>query len=812
MSFPHHLLITISCLTAAIIPVGAAEPVPVTLLEQAADGAFPLVSGATAARIVTDPADFKVVSIAAQCLAEDIERVTGRKPGFEGKTAVIIGTIGKSKLIDGLVASGKLDVRGIQGKWESFVTATVPDPMPGVSAGLVIAGSDRRGTAFGVFDLSETIGVSPWVWWADVAPQHRESLYLGSGARVQGSPAVKYRGIFINDEDWGLQPWAAKTFEPETKDIGPKTYAKVCELLLRLKANYLWPAMHPSTKAFNFYPANKTVADDYAIVMGSSHAEPMLRNNVDEWDKAVYGEWDYEKNRDGVLKYWEQRVKENGRFENIFTIGMRGLHDSAMPGGGTTADKVARLQRAIDDQQAMLAREVNKNVDQVPQAFVPYKEALILYQNGLKVPDHATLVWPDDNHGFIRQLSTPEERKRSGGGGVYYHISYWGDPADYLWLCTAPPALIWEEMSKAWENGARDIWVLNIGDIKPGEIGMEFFLRMAWNPDAWNEKAQNVFLSDWAARNFGKEYAAEITAIMDEYYRLNFPAKPEHLLKVAFTDNYGEKATRLKRFAALVEKTDTLFQKLPAAKKDAFYETTVYPVRGSALMNEKYLGQNPAEAHEKIQAETKTYNEQIAGGKWKYMMSSAPRKLAVFQKPTSPPPPAAASESADPNYVSFEAERPTRATAGNGVAWKVIAGLGRSGDSVGLRPTNTDVPATAVMEYDFTATRDGPAKVLVYCLPTHALNPKMKLRYSVAVDSAPPAVVDIDTAEFSKPWAANVLRGAAIGTSDFPLTRGKHVLKLRPLDPGVIFDKVVIDLGGLKPSHIGPPETITPHP
>ncbi|MES2440175.1 MAG: glycosyl hydrolase 115 family protein [Verrucomicrobiota bacterium] len=796
--------ITLCWLLSALLPAWA-EP-SVSLLEKQEAGSFALAAQGTAARIVTDPADFKVVSLAAECLADDIERVTGRRPGTGGEAAVIIGTIGRSKLIDGLIASRKLDVSGIRGKWEAFVIATVKDPLPGVASGLVIAGSDRRGTAFGVFDLSETIGVSPWVWWADVAPQRREAVFLSSGSRVQGSPGVKYRGIFINDEDWGLQPWAAKTFEPETKDIGPKTYAKICELLLRLKANYLWPAMHPSTKAFNFYPANKTVADDHAIVMGSSHAEPMLRNNVDEWDKAVYGEWDYEKNRDGVLKYWEERVKENGKFENVFTIGMRGLHDSAMPGGGGTKDKVARLQRAIDDQQAMLAREVDKNLSQIPQAFVPYKEALLLYQNGLRVPDHATLVWPDDNYGYIRQLSSPAEQKRKGGSGIYYHLSYWGAPADYLWLCTTPPALIWEEMHKAWENGARDLWVLNIGDIKPGEIGMEFFLRMAWNPGAWKETAQMDFLNDWAARNFGREHAAGIAAILDEYYRLNFPAKPEHLMKAGFTDHYQEKELRLKRFASLVEKTNAIYQEMPAARRDAFYELLVYPVRGSALMNQKYLGPDPMAAHEKIQSETKFFNEKVAGGKWRHIMSAAPRKLAVFQKPAAAPPAATSSEPVDTNYVSLEAERPARATGGNGVSWKVIAGLGRSGDSVALLPTTAEIPPSAVMEYDFTALKEGPAKVLVYCIPTHALRPGMKLRYSASIDAGPAAIVDIDTAEFSKPWAENVLRGAAIGTTDAQLTAGRHTLKIRPLDPGVVFDKIVIDLGGLKHSHLGPPE------
>lgn len=444
---------------------------------------FPLMAIGRATEICVDARDFKVVQIAADCLSADVERVTGIQPTVKtnaqelSENVVLIGAIGRSALIDRLVESGKLDVSGIVGKWETFVIATVANPMPGVRSALVIAGSDRRGTAFGVFSVSEAIGVSPWVWWADVAPAHRETLIVENKTFTSQPPAVKYRGIFINDEDWGLQPWAAKTFEPETGDIGPKTYAKVCELLLRLKANYLWPAMHPSTKAFNHYPKNKIVADDYAIVMGSSHAEPMLRNNVSEWTLPKE-QWNYEKDRDVVRKYWEQRVQENGRYENTYTIGMRRIHDSAMPGGKNTADKVRLLQQVISDQREMLARNVNANVEQVPQIFVPYKEVLPLYQRGLKIPDDVTLVWPDDNHGYIRQLSNPEEQMRGGGAGVYYHLSYWGKPEDYLWLSTVPPALIWEEMSKAYDHGARTVWVVNVGDIKPTEIGLEFFC--AW--------------------------------------------------------------------------------------------------------------------------------------------------------------------------------------------------------------------------------------------------------------------------------------------------------------------------------------------
>lgn len=808
MKFPRLLLIAACYLAATLVQLRAEA---VRLLERASEGAFPLVSGDRAARLITDPGDFKVVGIATQCLADDIERITGLKSDATGKSAVIIGTLGKNPLIDRLIAEKKIDVSAIRGKWESFVVASVRDPLPGVAQGLVIAGSDRRGTAFGVFDLCETIGVSPWVWWADVAPTRRDSLFLSPGTRVQGPPSVKYRGIFINDEDWGLQPWAEKTFEPEKGDIGPKTYAKVCELLLRLKANYLWPAMHPSTKAFNNFPENKIVADDHAIVMGSSHCEPLLRNNVGEWDEAR-GDWNYQTNAEGVRNYWEERVKESGRFENTYTLGMRGVHDGKMPFKGTPEGKVNLLEKIISDQRGLLARHVNPELERVPQIFIPYKEVLDLYQQGLKVPDDVTLVWPDDNHGYIRRLSTPEEQKRRGGSGIYYHLSYWGAPEDYLWLCTMPPALIGSELRKAHAHGARELWVVNVGDIKPGEIGMEFFLRMSWNAEQWKEDAQPAFLSDWAARNFGSEYSAAIAAILDEYYRLNFPAKPEHLLSAEFSNNYQEEETRLKRFAAIVEKTDSLYQTIPASKKDAFYQLIVYPVRCAALMNQKYLGPDPSKAYAQIQEETRFFNEEISGGKWKHIMSSNPRKRPVFQKPTAAPAPAEAIEtpSGEAGYVSLEAEQPTRATAGNGVSWKVISSLGRSGDSVTLLPTTAHVPGSAAMEYDFTAIKDGPATIQVHCIPTHAIHGGMKLRYSVEIGSGSPALVDLRTAEFSKQWAANVLRGAAIGTTIVNLTSGKHTLKLRPLDPGVIFDKIVIDFGGLKPSHLGPPTQSTP--
>jgi hypothetical protein len=794
--------------------------IPLRLTVAPTPGDFNLVVKDRAADLYVAQEDFKVVQIAADCFGTDVERVTGIRPKLKNEwrkavgEVVLIGTIGKSALIDELIRAGRLDVSRIKGQWESFVITTLTNPIPGVSAALVIAGADRRGTAFGVFTLSEAIGVSPWVWWADVVPQKRAALAISATTVTSRSPSVQYRGIFINDEDWGLQPWAAKTFEPETKDIGPKTYAKVCELLLRLKANYLWPAMHPGTKAFNLYPQNKLVADDYAIVMGSSHCEQMLCNNVTEYDDKKSGPWDYEKNRPNILAYWQQRLEENGKFENIYTIGMRGIHDSGMPGGGNSQQKVARLQRVIEDQRDLIANTINPEPAVVPQIFCPYKEVLPLYQNGLNVPEDVTLVWPDDNHGYLRQLSSPAEQKRRGGSGVYYHLSYWGAPEDYLWLCTTPPALVWEEMHKAYEHGARKVWVVNIGDIKPGELGMEFFLRLAWDINSWNETAQPTFLADWAKRNFGPANAAEIAAVLDEYYRLNFPAKPEHLPLAQFTKNYDEIGQRLRRFEQLGSRADALLAALPSEQRDAFYQTVVYPVRGSALVNQMHLSASVAEvqeAYERIQAETRHYNEQIAGGKWRHLMSANPRNRPALRKPdanviaarTSPD----RQSGAPKGFISLEAEHPTRAIEGKATAWKVIRGLGRSGDAIALLPT-TSIPAAATLEYDFKVEQAGGVKVLVYCLPTQPIHSGLKARYSVSIDSGKPAVADIATAEFSRPWSTNVLRAAAIGIFAQMLERpGEHTLKLQPLDPGLVFDKVVIDLGGLKPTHLGPPET-----
>ncbi len=824
---PHPFRACLGMVLASATSAACAQVV----IETPRHGGFPLVANGRMASVRVEGSPAKVVRIAARLFAEDVRRVTGATPSDVPGATIVVGTLGASPLLDDLAKRGKLDVRHVRGRWEAYTIARVTDARSGLRDALVVAGADRRGTAYGLLSLSQAIGVSPWNWWADVPVARKKALYVLLDKPLVDAPTVKYRGLFINDEDWGMQPWAAKTLEPETRDIGPKTYAKVFELLLRLRANYVWPAMHPSTKAFNLYPQNKFVADDYGIVMGSSHPEPMLRNNVTEWDEKTRGPYDYVKNRDGVYRYWEERVEANGRFENVYTVGMRGIHDSEMEGGGTLAEKVARLETVVGDQRGILAKHVDPDPSRVSQIFVPYKEVLPIYEAGMRVPGDVTLVWPDDNYGYVRHFPTTEERLRSGGSGVYYHVSYWGVPNDYLWLDSTPPALIWEEMRKAYDHGAGNVWVLNVGDLKPAEISIDFFLRLAWNPEAYGRDAQPRFLHDWASRTLGPAVADEAAAILAEYYRLGFDAKPEFAYKTMFSPRWpGEADVRLRRYADLVARTNRLYDALPVSMRDAAYELIVYPVRCAAAMNEKVdrarecrldqaqgmaakaeaAGAAATRAYQTILDETRYYNETLAGGKWRWMMSEKPRSLPEYGPPDLRTPLKPEAEPASGPRVVLEASRPTSDVARGGASWLPIAGLGHRGDAMAVFPTTTpgvelaDLRTKAPsLEYDFSLKAEGPVEVLAECLPTFAVEPKRGLRYAVALDDEPPQIVDLATKEYGPGWSDRVLRAQATGRSKHTLTaKGRHVLHVWMVDPGVVFDRFVVGKPGVSPTSI----------
>lgn len=624
---------------------------------------FGMINRKGNARLYFDAQDFEVVKKAADLFSNDVRLVTGQaiQVGvIENKLAsnsIIVGTLGHNELIDKLVAKHKLDVKSLENRWESYLIEVVRNPLPGVSKALVVVGSDRRGTAYGLFTISEAIGVSPWYWWADAPVAKRQELNLKVDKVVSKEPTVKYRGIFINDEDWGLLRWAKRTFEKERGNIGPKTYAKVCELLLRLKANYLCPAMHEASTAFNKIPENKLVADSFAIVMGSVHCEPLLFNNASEWDKKTMGEWDYVNNKETLNKVLKQRVTENSPYENVYTLALRGLHDKAMGGSNDMKERVKMLGKALMDQRQLLVDVIRKPANEIPQAFTPYKEVLDVYSAGLDLPEDVTIIWPDDNYGYMKRLSSPREQKRSGRAGVYYHVSYLGKPHDYLWMGTTPPALMYEELRKAYDTTADRIWLLNVGDIKSCEFSMDLFLAMAYDIDSFNYDNISLYQARWLSDMFGKEYYEDFVDITNTFYHQSFSRKPEFMgwgyqwttnrhgkerntdTDFSFT-NYREAELRLAAYDRIGTKVEHILKELPEEQKAGFYQLLYYPVKGCELLNKMVLNgqknrwyalQQRAAANvlkdrvkvysDSLQTITEGYNS-LLGGKWNHIMTT----------------------------------------------------------------------------------------------------------------------------------------------------------------------------------------------
>jgi hypothetical protein len=568
---------------------------------------FILAESKFVADILLDSSDNKTVYLAAGLFSDDVQRVTGQKPEIKfdiktvSNTCVIVGSIEESSIIKELIRKKVIDVSDVKGKWESCLIQVVENPYKGIEKALVIAGSDRRGTAYWLLELSKQMGVSPWYYFADVPVVKRDKIGFKQGRFIQKSPSVKYRGIFINDEMWGIRPWAMNTLAPdEGKGLGPTTYSRVFELLLRLKANMLWPAMHQQTKPFNYYAENSILADKYGIVMGSSHIEPMLRNNIAgaEWDSEYPGApYDYVKNRKNVYDYWEARVKQNGRFENIYTIGKRGKDDEA--GLEVTVNV---LEQVIADQRKILSKWVNKEVEKVPQVLISYTEVLDLYNKGLKVPGDVCICWPDDNFGYIRQLPDGEEQKRPGGSGVYYHFQWLnGATTAYPWLYSNPLALTWLEMKKAYDFNARKLWIVNVGDIKPAELGIEHFMQMAWNMDDFEKNEPEKFLVKWASGEFGEKYSKQIASVFEKYFELSYARRPEHMVMYNGREqqlkwdwfslkNYKDEVQkRIDEFQRMIEQVDAIYEELPLQYKDAFFQMVAYNVKGAALHNLKVL-------------------------------------------------------------------------------------------------------------------------------------------------------------------------------------------------------------------------------
>ena len=468
-----------------------------------------------------------VVLTALDMFGSDMQAVTGRR-------ARPVSVDGASiRIIEADRASGsvlrRLKKEGVP--VDSLMTLTDGFHISVIGRQITVVGANGRGTAYGVLELSRMAGVSPWIWWGDVLPERRNRLIIDSGYRTLQGASVEYRGIFINDEDWTLRPWSYGTYEPaEFGQIGPRTYKKVFQLLLRLRANAIWPGMHTGTKAFFRTEGAKAVADSCGIAIGTSHCEPLLRNNVDEWNEKQRGRYNYMTNRQAVHDYWIERLKEvkGSAGGNMFTIGMRGIHDGSMEGVKTMDEKQTALQQVIDDQQELLRKYIGAPERQT-QVFVPYKEVLEIYERGLRVPDYVTLMWCDDNYGYMTRLSNAAEQKRTGGGGIYYHLSYWGRPHDYLWLTTTQPGLIYNEMREAYDHNVRKVWIVNVHDPKVAGYDLELFLDMAWNIDCVSSSTLNDHYLAWLCRQFGTEAGKKLFPAMHEFYRLCGERRPEFM-------------------------------------------------------------------------------------------------------------------------------------------------------------------------------------------------------------------------------------------------------------------------------------------
>ena len=620
-------------------------------------GSFPIVEKKIVAKLYVDTNDFAGVVRVAGDLQADIARVTGLSPAITHatknleKNVIIVGTIGKSEMIDWLIREKKIDVSEITGKWESFLIQVMPNPWPGVENALVICGSDKRGTIYGAYDLSEQMGVSPWYFWADVPPAHHDELFVKAGKFVQGPPSVKYRGIFLNDEAPDLSNWILEKLgtvptgtnppvPPGVANYNRQFYTNLFELILRLKGNYLWPAMW--NNAFNEDDTNNPVlADEYGIVMGNSHQEPMLRAQK-EWDRRyqkTIGSWNYAKHPDVVSNFWREGITRNKNFESIITIGLRGANDTPMAEGGPEAN-MALLEQIVEVQRKIIADEVNPDVTKVPQLWCLYKEVMDFYNAGMRVPDDVTLLWAEDNWGNVRRLPTAEERQRSGGAGVYYHFDYHGGPRNYQWLNTSPIAKVWDQLSLAKQYGADRIWIVNVGHFKGYEFPLEYFMNLAWNSGRWTNANLDEFTRLWAEREFGPEHASDIADIISKYTKYNGRRKPEMLAPDTYSlVNYSEAENVVADFKTIAGRAQEIYDQLPAGRRDAFYELVLFPTKASALLNQLYLaaGKNALYAHQGrtsandfasetralFQADTNLmayFNHDFAGGKWDHFM------------------------------------------------------------------------------------------------------------------------------------------------------------------------------------------------
>ena len=777
----------------------------------AADG-FRFAQGA-AVTCYVGRQEAEVVHTAVGLLAADHRAVFGAelRPVALKQAQVVVGTVAQKEM-QALARRHGIDVGALAGRHEAFLLRVVHEPH--VGARLLVLGSEGRGAAYGVVELTRLMGVSAWEWWADVTPLPMPELVLPAGYGHDDAPAVPYRGIFINDEDWGLTPWASQNYEPSQRaarggdatpvkgEIGPHTHARIFELLLRLRANTFWPAMHECSLPFYHNPENQRMADRYGIVVSTSHCEPMMRNANGEWRQWAAdpkGErYNYVTHRDSVVRFWEERVAQLRSSDCIYTLGMRGIHDGRMQGARTIAEQVAALTDILADQRALLAKYIDRDVCRVPQQFVPYKEVLDCYRAGLAVPDDVTLLWCDDNYGYLTHLPTEAERRRAGGNGVYYHLSYWGRPHDYTWLGTQHPELIRSEMLRGYDHGIDRIWIANVGDIKPLEFEVQFFLDMAWCPEAFRaDDAVDAYVRRWYAVQLGADLAG-IERLWRKFYDLSWSFKPEWMggtrTEEADRAYWGrphdlpltepQVRRRLAEAGELAYLCTLHAADVPATRRDAFFELVEYPVMSVVAQNEKWLSAQLARhgagpwwrahaAYDRVVRLTDDYNTML-GGKWRGMVSCRQRGLADY---LAVPEDTAAVPMPEP-----AAARDNRAARP------------QLGQLVYASPSVVGMPVApgSSLTFDVPSSAD-TLRLDILTLPVHPADGR-QTRYAVSLDGGEPVTVEFHTEGRSEEWKHNVLYNRALRSVALPAgaDTSVHRLTLTALDEGVRLQRVYL--------------------
>lgn len=851
----HFLFLGLLVASVLFCRPASACTMPASICESPIEGALPLIEGGEPAGILIDATADPALHHVAEDFAEDLGRVGGHvgriamNPENAPRRVVIIGIAGESPLIDSLVERGLIDLSRLSGQWEAFHVEVVQAPWPNVSEALVIAGSDRRGAVFGTYDLSERMGVSPWYWFADVPVRQASDLFVTAGRRSE-QPGVRYRGFFINDEDPALSGWAEDTFG----GVNSAMYERVFELLLRMKGNYIWPAMW-APKSFHLDdPRSAILADEMGIVMGTSHHEPLTRAQA-EWhrlenDPSTGGAWNYLTNAENLRAFWsgglERMMSKGGgqTFENLLTIGMRGDGDEPMSEG--TA--IELLETIVSDQRKLIEEVTGRPAEETPQVWALYKEVQDYYDRGMKVPEDVTLLFADDNWGQIRRLPT-HDLHRVGGFGVYYHFDYVGAPRNYKWMNTNHVEKVWQQMNLAYERGARGIWIVNVGDIKPMEYPLDFFLRMAWAPDEMTPQALARYPEEWAARQFGEDQADVIGDLMTEFGRLasrrkpelldasTFPigkAAPDHLVK-------GEYDLIVDEWRRLSAEMERIRQHIPANQESAFFQLVEFPILAIANLYEMYaatawnrqlaLNNDPranlfadrVEAAFARDAELTQKYHAIESGKWNHMMSQVHMSYVIWNDPTEQVMPTIVRVAGDvpekmrnarivftspevgPGHLLRNAAEADRNIKGGELAWHEIPGLGESSAAMIALPQGraaTDPDEAPRLEYDFVVPATTDAQIRLHLLPTLDTIGRGGVRIGVSVDGGAvrELVMDLEPTGGAadtpgkRAWYDAVIQNRVVLTARTGrLLPGDHTIKVWRIDDNVILDRVELE-------------------